>query len=699
MTSGYFSKSHLTWQLSTAPQSTRPQVLDFIETINTKHGLNLKTYHDLHEYSVTNYDFWLDLWTELDFKASVPPSKVYEPTKNRAFHTWFPGARLNFAENLLVREDDGIAVTYSNENYQCIHYSWKELHDLVRQYAAALRVNGLQVGDRVAAIISNRVEAIAIALATISLGGIYSSTATDMGPSGILDRYRQIQPKFIFSDVEVQYSGKIIDLREKVNAVVTDSALRKGLIQCILLPSIVTGKALGGVPSSTSIAEFLATGDNKPLTFAQLPFDHPAFIVYSSGTSGPPKCIVHSGCAGLMHGKKDKKLAYDLRPGQTFFQYTTTGWIMWTAMICALSLGVRIVLYDGSPFVPDIRTYLKFISDQGVNFLGTSPRFLSEVKGQGITPMAIAPFKSLRGMSVTGAVFTPPMQEWTQNAFSDSSIGRNVHIISMSGGTDVCAGFITGTPILPTYAGEIQTKALGMAVSVFSSPPSRQALENSGEPGELVITRPHPSVPRFWGDDEKRSKMYNTYFGEYDDQDNKLLEPVWRQGDFIVMNPKTKGFVHLGRSDGVLNPSGIRFGSAEIYTVLEAPPFTIWIEDTLCIGQQRLPVDTSERVLLFIKMRPSEVGKLTTERKELIRKRIGELRSKRHVPDGIWEVKDIPYTVNGKKIEIAVKNIVSGRGIKNSGTVANPESLKEYEKFRDIEKYLDSKNPTISTKL
>ncbi|KAJ7311571.1 acetoacetyl-CoA synthetase [Mycena albidolilacea] len=631
--------------------------------INSKRGLDLKDYHDLHKYSVESYDFWLDLWEFLGVISSVPPKKVIEPGTTPEVPIWFPDARLNYAENLLGRRDDGIACTTGGESGVVHHYSHRQLNEMVRQMARALRLHGLKKGDRVAAIINNTITAIVICLATASIGGIYSSTATDMGAQGILDRYRQIRPKFVFAETEVQYVGKVINLVPKISEVFED--LRKdGLQHAITLPSLVSGKEIS-IPNSSLVSEFLAVDDGHELIFEQLPFGHPLYILYSSGTSGPPKCIVHSAGATLLQGKKELRINAAMDPDDTFFQYTTTGWMMWTFMIACLATGTRAIVYDGSPFYPDTRTFLKFISDQSVSGLGTSPRFLAEVQGQGINPLELASFESLKVLMVNGAVLTKPLFKWAQRAF-----GERVHIMSTCGGTDVCTAFVTGCPSLPVYAGETQHKSLGMKVEVFDD--EGKNIEHTGIAGEMVCTRPHPSIPvGFWGDDtgaKFREAYYSTYPG------------IWRQGDFMVVNPKTKGIMILGRSDGVLNPSGIRFGSSEIYSVLEQ--FTKVIDDSLCVGQRRVQ-DKDERVLLFLKMRKGYKfdDHLVAEIKGAIRKAL----SARHVPSFIFEIEDIPYTVNGKRIEIAVKQIVSGSNLKPSGTVANPESLKLYYKYRDLE--------------
>ncbi|KAF5386148.1 hypothetical protein D9615_002594 [Tricholomella constricta] len=662
----YFAQSRLLWKHA-HPEVTPVEI--FRRMINRKHGLNLANYHDLHKYSVEDYTFWLDLWETLGIVSSIPPNpkQIIAPGKFPEIPDWFPGARLNYAENLLWRNNDSIACTAAGESGVITNYTFRELRQLVRRMAAALRVNGLQVGDRVAAIVTNSVTAVAIALATASIGGIFSSTATDMGTEGILDRYRQIRPKFVFAETEVLYAGKTVNLLPKVSDVIHDLA-DKGLQQAILLASACTGKEIfHDINKTVNLSTFLNTGDGRELTFEQLPFGQPLFILYSSGTSGKPKCIVHSAGGVLMQTQKDLRIGMGMNSEDTYFQYTTTGWMMWTFMLSGLASGTRIILYDGSPFHPDLRTYLKFIDEQGVSVLGTSPRFLAEIQGRGLKPLDIGRFEALRVIGSTGAVLTPPMFDWAQQAFG----GDRIHLISTSGGTDICSSFVTGVTSLPVHTGEIQCKTLGMKVEVFD--PSGNNIEHTGSPGELVCTRPHPSLPlKFWGD-ESGEKLRDAYFNMY--------PGIWRQGDFMIVNPATEGLMILGRSDGVLNPSGVRFGSGEIYSVMEK--FTDDLDDSLCIGQRR-PQDLDERVLLFLKMRAGK--QLTPELETQIKTEIRKALSARHVPQYIFEVQDIPYTVNGKKIEIAVKQIVSGSNLQPSGTVANPESLQLYYKYRDLDR-------------
>ncbi|KZT71816.1 acetoacetate-CoA ligase [Daedalea quercina L-15889] len=669
---GHFAHSKLIWSPSRPSYSS----LDvFRRIVNRKHGLNLEDYHELHKYSIESYNFWMDVWEFVGIISSIPPEKILEEGRMKELPTWFPGARLNYAENLLRRSDDGVACIAARESGAVRHYTFRQLREMVRSLTAAMRTNGITKGDRVAAIVTNSVEAVVIALASAAIGAIFSSTAPDMGTQGILDRYQQIQPKIIFSESQVVYAGKVFDVVPKVSAV-AKALVSHGLQSVVLLPSTSTGKELSAarmidVPKSVAISAFLATGDNGPLVFEQLPFNHPLYILYSSGTTGPPKCIIHSAGGVLLQAKKDLRLSIGLNENDTYFQYTTTGWMMWPYMLHGLACGSCIVVYDGSPFHPDVRNFLHFLSHEGVSVFGTSPRFLSEVQGLGIEPAKLASFAALRVISSTGSVLTPPMFEWTQQAFNP-----DIHLLSVSGGTDICGAFVGGMPVLPVYAGEIQGKLLGMKVEIFDA--DGKNIDDTGIPGELVCTRPHPSQPLgFWGD-ESGEKVGKAYFSTY--------PGVWHQGDFIVKNPKTQGLMILGRSDGVLNPSGVRFGSAEIYSILE--DFSDIIDDSLCVGQRR-PKDSDERVLLFLKMRPDHP--FNEELVSRIRSAIRAALSPRHVPAHIFEIEEIPYTVNGKKIEIAVKQIVSGSTLKPSGTVANPESLKLYYKFLDLEGLISNK--------
>ncbi|KZV61717.1 acetoacetate-CoA ligase [Peniophora sp. CONT] len=665
MSSEAWNDSRLLWD-HPAPQLTRMD--GFRRLVNRKHGLDIEGYDELHQYSVSNYDFWGDLWEYLGIIYSIRYTKVLEEGPIKEVPTWFPGARLNYAENMLWRNDDAVAITERHELGDTQSYSFRQLRELVRQMSTALRSNGLKAGDRVAAIVANNANAVVLALSIASIGAIFSSTGTDMGVKGLLDRYRQIEPKFLFAETEALYSGKKIDQLPKV-AQVVDGLKDYGLQRVVLLHSPsgqeASDAATRDIPLSVKFSAFIHSDDGSPLIFEQLPFDQPLFILYSSGTTGVPKCIVHSAGGVLIQTKKDIHLHLDISMNDTYFQFTTAGWMMWPYMLAGLSCGARLVLYDGSPFYPDVQTYLKFIDEQGVNAFGTSPRFLSELQARVPNPLEIGSFDALRVITVIGAVFTVPLFEWVHHAF-----GKDKLIASASGGTDICGCFVICSPLLPNHSGDIQCKGLGMKVEVFDS--EGRNIDETGEAGELVCTRPHPSIPvKFWGDDERGSRFLAAYYDVY--------PGIWRHGDFIAKNPKTGGLRIYGRSDGVLNPSGIRFGSGEIYTVLER--FADVIDDSICVGQQR-PGEEHERVLLFLKLRSGHA--LTPELEKSVRLAIREALSPRHVPTYVLAVDDIPYTVNGKKIEVAVKKIVSGKDVQPNGSVANPEAFTLYTRYRNL---------------
>ncbi|KAN0138377.1 acetoacetate-CoA ligase [Lactarius tabidus] len=666
-----FASSRLLFQPS-ATHDSRPDALRHF--INRKHGLHLKDYSELHEYSVTDYTFWLDLWQFLGIISSAPPTKVLEEGYIKEVPRWFPGARLNYAENLLWRVDDGIAITEFNETEHVASYSYRELRELVRKFASALKFHGLQPGDRVAAIIANRAIAVAITLATASLGGIFTNIATDMNVQGILERSQQVLPKFIFSETEAIKAGNCTDLIPKVSEVVQGLS-SEGLRHVILLPGIKSGRevsqeVLGTIPLSKTLSAFVSSDDGRPLIFEQLPFDHPLCIMYSSGTTGPPKSIVHSGGGVLIQTKKELVANVNIGMDETCFHTTNTAWVSWLRMLTVLGCGARIITYEGSPFYPDMKKILKFVDEQNVHVFGTIPRFISELQIRGILPRDIGKFEALRKVTCSANVLTAPRHEWLQGAFNDHAVCG-----AGSGGTDICGFFVGQIHSYPIYAGEMQGKVLGMAVGIFDE--AGKDISETGVAGELVCTRPHPSIPvQFWGDDARGSKFLKAYYDTY--------PGIWRHGDFIAMNPHTKGYIIFGRSDGVMKPSGARFGPGEIYVVLERPKFSARIEDSICVGQRR-PQDGAQRVLLFIKMRAGH--KLDPPFEEAICAAIESSLSERHVPAYIFEVEEIPYTMNGKKIEIAVTRIVSGNQFVPSATVANPGSLESYYKYQHIERF------------
>ncbi|OAL23087.1 hypothetical protein AYO20_11078 [Fonsecaea nubica] len=649
----------------------------FRRFVNQRRGVNLQDYHQLHKYSCDDDSapqFWVDLIHFVELKAegnldyAIPAGRLplFPPPE------FFPGVKLSFPENLLSgRPPKEIAVHVVQEGGTDIKdYTWGELYSMVERAADALISLGVKKHDRVAAVLSNRLETVVLCLATLSIGAIWSSSSPDMGESGILDRLTQIKPKIVFGEASVVFKGKAMDLAAKNAAIVRGlEGFTEFKTLVVLPPQGQEGGAKknnnSGGRQVLSYEEFLEHSIGRPLKFTRLPFSHPGFIVYSSGTSGAPKCIVHSAAVSslsfpigfnpsdsaqglLLSVKKDAFLAFDVQPGDVVLQYTTAWWIMWAMVLCGLSYGGRTVIYDGSPLYPDNLVLLRLVEKLRINLLGISPRLLLEIKKAGLVPRDMLDLSSLRTVTSTGSILNEELY--------------------------LACSLVSGNPTLPMHAGEIQCKCLGMAVDIAQSDTAQfESIESTGAAGQLVTTRPYPSEPlKFWGPGGQE-KYYSSYF-------EQLGPYVWWQGDFIRRSLETGGYVVLGRSDGVLNPSGVRFGSAEIYEVLDKIP---GIVESICVGQRR-PTDQDEAVILFLVLEPGKT--LTSEFEHLIKDSIKRERSPRHVPKYVFPVSTVPYTINGKKIEIAVKKIISGENIVPSGAVANPESFAEFRKFVNAEK-------------
>ncbi|KAF5013805.1 hypothetical protein FDECE_223 [Fusarium decemcellulare] len=649
-----------------------------IQRVRAKHDPSVCDYDSLWKWStnpVTAPLFWLELFDFLKIKADMVPDIAYE-RQERTVHMFppprfFPSVKMNFAENIFKSSQSGKTILHlAPEGSEVVRdVTWDELYRQVSQVSSAMAASGIKVGDRVAAVISNRFETIVCCLATLSLGAIWSTSSPDMGVDGILDRLKQIQPRLVFCESHVIYNGKSRDLMQKHHAwTKTLSATDTELDNVIVISD---GKPFETNEGGKMITweKFTSRSTNGPLTFKQLPFSHPGFIVYSSGTSGLPKCIVHSAGGLLLQVRKDSILSYDVRPGDTILQYTTTGWIMWAMVLVSLSYGGKVVIYDGSPMVPDNLALFRLVEKLGVNLLGTSAKFLSLLMTSNTNPREHLDLSSLRTITSTGSTLTPQVAKW----FYDAGFPPHIHLVSTCGGTDLAASLITGAGTLPLHAGEIQSHSLGMAVDIFDlEDEDGKSIKDTGAAGELVCTQPFPSQPVcFWGD--KDGERYRTsYFEQYGNR-------IWQQGDFVSRNPATGGYLTHGRSDGVLNPAGVRFGSAEIYHVVEQHPE---VADSLCVGQRR-PQDPDESVVLFVQMVPGAIFTPPFANKLQDAIRVG--LSPRHVPKYVFQVPDIPHTVNGKKIEILVKKIISGEKPKISPTVANPECLDFYKQFISIE--------------
>ncbi|KAK9709369.1 hypothetical protein K7432_009073 [Basidiobolus ranarum] len=639
------------------PQSTEME--KFRNFVNQKFGKALANYEELYAWSCSNIsDFWAAVWEYTKIISSVPYEKVVdENLKVSDLPEWFHGARLNYAENLLWRQDDKVAIISTGEGREPVSLTYKELYDKVQVYAGALRSLGVTVGDRVVGYIPNCPEAIIAMLAATSLGAIWSSTSPDFGISGVLDRFAQIKPKVLFSVNAIVYNGKIYDHQGKVKQVVDEL---DDLEATILIPFVESHPMeVQSLKKGISLEDFLKNGDNGPLTFAQLPFDHPLFILFSSGTTGKPKCIVHRAGGMLIQHKKEHVIHGNLTENDVFFQYTTTGWMMWNWLVAGLSLGCTVVLYDGSPFKPGPESLWQMVDTFGITAFGTSAKYIQSLQDVNFKPNEHFNLSTLHSLYSTGSPLKPESFDYAyRHIKSDLCLG------SITGGTDICSLFAGTNTATPVYRGEIQTRCLGMAIEAWDGPEKPVY----GQSGDLVCIKPFPCMPVYFWNDEDGSKYKSAYFDNYDG--------VWYHGDFVYINASTGGVIMLGRSDGTLNPAGIRFGSAEIYNIVDN---FVEVEDSLVVGQKQ---DVDERVVLFLKM--ASGYEFNEDLISRLKMKIRQQLSARHVPAVFLTTQEIPHTVNGKKVEIAVKRIISGQKYIPSGTLANPECLQSYYNIPEL---------------
>ncbi|KAF2462785.1 acetyl-coenzyme A synthetase [Lindgomyces ingoldianus] len=614
----------------------------FMQSVNRKRGLDMQTFRDLYAWSVgeRRTEFWEDLWEEAGLIHEGSFDEVVDTTApmNSIPH-WFHGTRLNFAENILYTSSPTSSSVRTTANKE-----------------------------------PNKIALTSIREANTSIRHLTCST--DMGTKGILERLVQIRPVYVFIDDWTVYNGKTVDLRPKIREIVKGLRGVREFRGVVMQPRFEGQPAdLEGMERCMTVEGFLkAGGGDKRLRFERVGFRDPFLIVYSSGTTGVPKCIVHSVGGVLVSVLKEGRLHRELGPDTVQLQYTTTGWIMYLVSIQALLYGSRSILYDGSPFQPDLTTFLRILSEQRVTDLGTSPRYLQELHKHSIAPRDTVDLSALRAVTSTGMVLSDSLFEW----FYDTAFPPSVHLSNISGGTDLAACFGMENPLEPVYVGGCQGPSLGTKVEVYDSTiesgPGHAVPD--GVPGELVATASFPNQPVFFWGDENGEKYANAYYTRF--------PHVWTHGDFIQVHPVTKQILFLGRADGVLNPSGVRFGSSDIYSVIET--HFAEVADSMCVGQRRQH-DADESVLLFLKM--AEGGRFTDSLVEKVKRKIGEERSKRHIPKYVFQTWDIPTTVNLKKVELPVKQIVSGRIIKPSGTLANPESLQFYYQFANVEEVVE----------
>jgi acetoacetyl-CoA synthetase len=607
---------------------------------------------ELWRWSVEHPElFWGELVSSMGVRLSRPADAVLVDGDRMPGARWFVGAELNFAENLLRRRDATPAIVFRGEDGTRREIDWAGLWAAVESLRAALKADGVGVGDRVAGYLPNIPETIVAMLAASSLGAVWSSCSPDFGVSGVLDRFGQIEPKVLISVDGYHYAGKRIDIRERLADIV---AGLPGLVRTVLVPFLDSRSGPGPVPGAVMLADY-APPRPGTLAFAQLPFDHPLYVLYSSGTTGKPKAIVHGQGGTLLQHLKEHRLHTDIRPGERLFYFTTCGWMMWNWLASALASEATLVLFDGSPFHPGPETLWLMAQEEQVAVFGTSAKYIDSIKKAGLRPRVGRDLGALRAVLSTGSPLLPESFDYVY-----ADIKADLDLASISGGTDIVSCFVLGNPAGPVWRGEIQMRGLGLAVEVMddSGRPVR------GEKGELVCRKPFPCMPvRFWNDPEGE-RYRASYFGRF--------PGVWCHGDYAELTTHDGIIIH-GRSDAVLNPGGVRIGTAEIYRQVEQVDEVL---ESICVGQEW---EGDVRIVLFVRLRPEAT--MDDGLRDRIRARIRRNCTPRHVPARIVQVADIPRTLSGKITEIAVRDVIHGRPIRNTEALANPQAL---ELYRDL---------------
>ncbi|MEM2975767.1 MAG: acetoacetate--CoA ligase [Candidatus Bathyarchaeia archaeon] len=626
----------------------------FINFVNKKYSLKIGSYAQLYKWSIEKIpDFWAAMWEFAEIKASRPYDKVVDDLSRFPGAKWFAGAKLNFAENLLRHGNDHLAFIFKGENQKSTRITYAETYDSVARLAKSLRGIGLKAGDRVAAYMPNIIETAVAMLATTSIGAVWSSCGTELGPKAVLDRFGQIEPKVLFTVDGYPYKGKIFTVLSNVEQIVRGVP---SLEKIIVVPYMEENPRIDRIPNSVLYGDFISQEKSLEIQFEQLPFEHPVYIMFSSGTTGKPKCMVQGGGGVLINHLKELILHTDLKREDRIFYITSPSWMMWNWLLSSLAVGATVVLYDGNPNYPDWGAMWKLVQEEKITIFGCSASYINYLKSIGAQPKKFFDLSSLREISQTGSPLSAEGFEYVYR-----EIKEDLHFNSISGGTDINGCFAAGTPIQPVFAGELQGPALAMKVKAYNE--KGEAVVD--EQAELVCESPSPSMPLYFWNDPDGKKYRDAYFSVYPN--------VWRHGDWIIVHSDTGGITFLGRSDFTLKPSGVRIGPAEIYNIVEKFEE---IADSLVVGQEW---EGDQRIILFVKLAPK--FQLTEDLKNKIKKTLREEASPRHVPALIIEAPDIPYTFNMKKVESAVANIINGKPVTNKDALINPESLDFYEKI------------------
>ncbi|KUJ79153.1 acetoacetate--CoA ligase [Microbulbifer flavimaris] len=635
------------------------QMDQFRRLVNERFGASLADYDDLYAWSVAQReDFWSTVW---DFGEVIAGDRGERVLGNDTMPgaEWFPDARLNFAENLLRYRDDKTALVERLENGQRRSLSYAELYERVERFAAALRQEGVEKGDRVAGFMPNIIDTVVAMLATTSIGAIWTSCSPDFGINGVLDRFGQVAPKVLVACEGYFYNGKTIDSLPRLKEILGRiDSVQKLVAVPVARSAEDTRVAVEQMDRAVALQDFVGNAPQTPLTFEQTPFNHPLYIMYSSGTTGVPKCIVHGAGGTLLQHLKEHRLHGDLSRDDALFYFTTCGWMMWNWLVSGLACGATLVLYDGSPFYPAAKSLWDMTDEEGISVFGTSAKYIAALEKAGCKPRETHKLERLRAVLSTGS---PLAHEGFRYVYRD--IKQDLCLSSISGGTDIISCFALGNPVLPVYAGELQCRGLGMAVEVWND----DGKPVVGDKGELVCTKSFPCMPIGFWNDEDGSKYRGAYFENW--------PGVWAHGDYAEIT-QHGGVVIYGRSDAVLNPGGVRIGTAEIYRQVEKVEEVL---DSICIGQEW---QDDVRVVLFVVLR--EGVELNDELVQKIRTTIRANTTPRHVPAKVIQVADIPRTISGKIVELAVRNMVHGKPVKNQEALANPEALKLYENLPEL---------------
>jgi acetoacetyl-CoA synthetase len=629
----------------------------FIGLVNQRHKLAIDGYGALYQWSIDHLeDFWTTVWDFGGVIAETRGERVLVDPDRMPGARFFPDARLNFAENLLRRRDDGDAIVFWGEDKVRRRLSFGELHDAVSRTAQALEACGVKAGDRVAAFMPNMPETVIAMLATASLGATFTSCSPDFGQQGVLDRFGQVEPAVLFACDGYWYNAKAVDTLPRIAMI---AALLPSVKRVVVIPYLHDGVfdeerplEVAEVPNAVAYADFIAPFAAREIAYARMPFNHPLYIMYSSGTTGVPKCIVHGAGGALLMHLKEHLLHCDVKRGDRVFYFTTCGWMMWNWLVSALAAEATLLLYDGSPFLGRGNILFDFAAAEDMTHLGTSAKYIDALAKVGVEPMESHKLPELRVLLSTGSPLAPEGFDYVYG-----KVKKDVNLASISGGTDLIACFAGGSPLLPVWRGELQCRMLAMKVDVFDD----AGLPMRGEKGELVCTAPFPTMPLGFWNDPGDLRYRAAYYEKFPN--------VWRHGDWCELT-RHDGMVIYGRSDAVLNPGGVRIGTAEIYRQVEKLEEVV---ESIVIGQDW---KSDVRVVLFVKLRDG----LALD--EAIAKRIRDLiranTTSRHVPAVILQVPDIPRTKSNKIVELAVRAVVHGEAVKNVEALANPEALEHY---------------------